>query len=122
MAQTQQAWTSLEIVKLAVSLLTPMFILLFGIWVSRLAEQFKAALWANQKVIEKRIAVYDELAPLLNDLYCYFNFFGNWKELRPPDVVALKRTLDKRVHIYAPLFSAEFLRLYYVFASPRSWV
>jgi hypothetical protein len=112
MSQTQQAWTSLEIVKLGASLLTPTIILLLGIWVTRLAEQFKAVLWANQKVIEKRIGVYDELAPLLNDLYCYYEFVGNWKEFTPPQIIDIKRKLDKKVYINAPLFSPDFQHLY----------
>lgn len=112
MNQTKPVWNSLEIVKLIVSLLTPLVILLVGIWVTRLAERFKAILWSNQKVIEKRIVIYDELAPLLNDLYCYFVFVGNWKELRPPQVLEMKRTLDKKVHVYAALFSPSFLKLY----------
>lgn len=108
-------WNSLEVAKLALSLLTPIMILLIGIWVTRFAERFKALLWANQKVIEKRIAVYDELAPLLNDVYCYYGYVGNWKELTPPQVLEIKRKLDKRVYIYAPLFSPSFIDLYNIF-------
>ena len=115
MTQPPQVWTSLEIVKLAVSLLTPVALLLLGIWVTRLAEQFKAVLWANQKVIEKRISIYDEMAPLLNDLYCYFTFVGHWKELTPPEVVAIKRKLDKNIYINAPLFSADFRTAHFGF-------
>jgi hypothetical protein len=102
----------LEIVKLIVSLLTPIIILLVGIWVTQLAERFKAILWSNQKVIEKRIVIYDELAPMLNDLYCYFQFVGNWKELTPPQILEIKRRLDKKAHLYAPLFSPAYLSLY----------
>jgi len=112
MVQTQQVWTSLEIVKLCVSLLTPVMVLLLGIWITRLAEQFKAVLWANQKVVEKRIGVYDELAPLLNDLYCYYEFVGNWKEFTPTQVIEIKRKLDKKLYINAPLFSPGFQQLY----------
>ena len=31
-------------------------------------QRLAAAQWTNQKVIEKRIGIFDELAPLLNDL------------------------------------------------------
>jgi hypothetical protein len=63
--------------------------------VARLTERFKVTLWTNQKVIEKRIDVYDKLAPMLNDLYCYFYYVGNWKELTPIRIIETKRKLDK---------------------------
>lgn len=108
-------WNSLEVAKLIVSFMTPLLILLLGILVTRLSEQFKAALWANQKVIEKRIVVYDKTAPLLNDLFCYFYIVGNWKEQTPPEVLAKKRALDKEVYVYTALFSDEFRKSYFQF-------
>ena len=115
MTQPQSVWNSLEIAKLAASLLTPLFLLFVGIWVSRLTERFKVTLWANQKVIEKRIDVYDKIAPMLNDLYCYFSYIGNWKEITPIQIIDIKRNLDKTFYIYAALFSPEFQKLYFTF-------
>jgi hypothetical protein len=115
MTQPQSVWNSLEIAKLVASLLTPLLLLFIGIWVSRLTERFKVTLWANQKVIEKRIDVYDEIAPMLNDLYCYFSYVGNWKELTPIQIIDIKRKLDKTFYIYAALFSPEFQKLYFTF-------
>jgi hypothetical protein len=40
---------------------------------------------------------------------------GSWKELRPPDLVKLKRQLDQTAHISAPLFDSDFLRRYNAF-------
>lgn len=111
----QPIWNSLEIVKLVASLITPVLILVFGIWVTQIVERFKASIWANQKVVEKRIEIYDELAPLLNDIYCYFYFIGNWKELSPRAVIDIKRKLDKKVFVYSPLFSPNFLPVYQAF-------
>jgi hypothetical protein len=58
--------------------------------------------------VEKRLVIYDELAPLLNDVLCYFTYVGGWRDMSPPDVVALKRKIDKKVHLSAPLFSPAF--------------
>jgi hypothetical protein len=115
MTPSQPIWNSLEIVKLLASLLTPILLLLISIWVARLTERFKVALWTNQKVIEKRIDVYDKLAPMLNDLYCYFCYVGNWKEFTPIQIIEIKRKLDKTFYIYNALFSSEFSRLYFYF-------
>ncbi|MEK6238604.1 MAG: hypothetical protein N2C14_28120, partial [Planctomycetales bacterium] len=71
--------------------------------------------WANQKVIEKRLAVFDDFAPLLNDVVCYFTYVGGWKELTPPEVVKLKRRLDRIAYVNAPLFPRGFLAHYNTF-------
>lgn len=123
-------WNSLEIVKVAVSTLTPLAVLIIGVWITRRQKQLDALRekqhllqqrqldflqWTNQKVIEKRIAVFGELAPLLNDVYCFFMFVGGWKALKPPDVVAKKRQMDRIVHVNRPLFSNTFFDTYQAF-------
>lgn len=106
-------WSSLEVAKLVAASATPILILLLGVLVQRAVRRIEAVQWANRKIIEKRLTIYDELAPLLNDLLCFFIFVGNWKELTPPGLIASKRVLDKKVHLAAPLFSPEFLELYH---------
>lgn len=101
-------WNWLEVVKLSASLLVPGALAVFGLYIHRVTKRFEHVQWRSQKLIEKRLAVYDDLAPLLNDLLCYFTYVGSWKELDPLDIVALKRTVDKKVHLAAPLFSEEF--------------
>ncbi|HEX8265787.1 MAG TPA: hypothetical protein VF596_10300 [Pyrinomonadaceae bacterium] len=131
-------WNSLEIVKLLVSTLTPIVILWFGFMASdaqrinqqnydetqrtnqrnfeesqRIAERnFQETQRTSQRVIEKRIAIYDQIGTKLNDIYCYFMFVGNWKEIKPPEIVANKRTLDKIMYTYRPLFSDELFSSY----------
>lgn len=112
MAQVQSTWNSLEIAKLLVGALTPILIVLIGIWVNRIAKRLEAAQWTNQKLIEKRIAVYDELAPMINDLYCYFLCVGNWRDFTPVQIIEIKRKLDKRIYVYASLFSRNFISIY----------
>ncbi len=64
--------------------------------------------WRSQKLIEKRLAVYDDMAPLLNDILCYFTYVGAWRDFDPPSIVALKRVIDKKIYIAAPLFGEKF--------------
>jgi hypothetical protein len=108
-------WNSLEIAKLLISALTPIVVILVGFFINRNLKQLEAIQWANQKVVEKRLAVFDALAPSLNDLLCYFTYIGNWKELSPPKIVEIKRTLDKKAYTNAPLFSRQFLDRYSAF-------
>jgi hypothetical protein len=108
----EATWTSLEIVKLIVAGLTPVLVVLAGFWLNRRLKSLEQAQWAQQKVIERRIQAYDELAKPLNQLFCFFCYVGSWKETDPPDVVSLKRGLDQTAHISAPLFDQDLLRLY----------
>jgi len=99
-------WNSLEIAKLLLGLLTPAAVAALGFYLQRVAERLENKQWANQKIVERRLAIYDEIAPMLNDLLCYFTYVGAWKEMDPPDVITLKRKLDKQLHLAAPLFPA----------------
>ncbi len=101
-------WTSLEVAKLIVSGLTPIFVVLIGLFLNKRLKKFEHRQWRNQKLIEKRLAIYDDLAPLLNDILCYYTYVGNWKENTPILIVNLKRTIDKKIYLASPLFCEEF--------------
>lgn len=105
-------WTSLEIVKLAVAALTPIIVAVLALWLNRRLKRFEHLQWANQKLIEKRLAIYSELAPVLNDLYCYFDYIGDWKFKTPVEALDLKRNADRRFFVNAPLFSSDFQTSY----------
>jgi hypothetical protein len=105
-------WNSLEIAKLLVAGLTPVLVATIGFWLNRRLRSLEQAQWSRQKVIERRIKAFDELAKPLNQLYCFFCYIGSWKELTPPELVQMKRELDQTAHISAPLFDPEFLQRY----------
>jgi hypothetical protein len=105
-------WNSLEIVKIAVSFLTPLLIAVLAYWFNQRIKKWEKVQWTNQKIVEKRIELYDEMVPKLNDLFCFYCFIGNWKDITPEKVIALKRELDKKMYVYAPLFSKELLEKY----------
>lgn len=101
-------WDSLEIAKLVAGVLTPIALAVLGIYLNRLAKRFEYLQWRSQKLVEKRLLVYDSLAPKLNDLFCYFTYVGAWRDMPPTSVVGLKRSIDKEIHLAAPLFSKDF--------------
>ena len=111
-AVTPDAWNSLAVATLAVTALTPIVVAVAGYWLNGRLKSLESAQWAQQKIVERRISAYDDLAPHLNRLYCYFAYVGSWKEITPPDIISLKRRLDERAYISAPLFDRDFLRLY----------
>ena len=97
------------------SILTPLLVLVIGLGVNRSLKRLEHRQWTSHKVIEKRLAIFDELAPSLNDLLCYFTFVGCWKDLTPVEVVKIKRRIDRIVHVNAPLFSRDFKITYDIF-------
>lgn len=97
-------WNSLEIVKLLVAVMTPLSVAVFGWFVSRHLKRLELIQWSNQKLIEKRLAVYDKAAPELNKLLCFYTWVGHWKDISPDDVVRAKRELDQTINIYRHLF------------------
>jgi hypothetical protein len=103
-------WNSLEVAKLAVALLTPVLLLGLGVVITRAARRVEHAQWANRKLIERRLELYDEMAPLLNDLYCFVGLVGDFRRIEPPRAIELKRRLDKLFHVNKFLFSDAFAR------------
>ena len=105
-------WNSLEAAKLAASLLTPLVVLGLGLLVNRASRRLEQAQWANRQLIERRLSLYDVMAPLLNDLFCFYTLVGHYRSVDPPAAVAAKRTLDKTFHVNRFLFSPPFSAAY----------
>lgn len=100
-------WPTLEIAKLIVGVLTPMSVALLGWLFSRQLKRLDLSNWTNQKLIEKRLAIYDDIAPKLNQLLCFFTWVGYWKTVSPAEAIQAKRDLDRTVNIYRHVFDAE---------------
>jgi hypothetical protein len=66
----------------------------------------------KKTVVAERMKVYDDIAPKLNDIYCYYEFVGGWKSLKPEDIIARKRDLDKDIYSYSIVFDSDFLNAY----------
>jgi len=60
----------------------------------------------------ERIALLDEALPQLNSLYCYFVWVGDWKDLSPPEILSIKRRLDRLFYANRPFFSGDTLVKY----------
>jgi hypothetical protein len=105
-------WNSLEVVKILIAFLTPLLLLGLGFVINRAGRRVEDAQWANRKLVEQRLEIYKEMAPKLNDLYCFFMVRGDFRNIDPPKALSLKRELDKSYHINRFLFSADFSWLY----------
>lgn len=108
-------WPTLEIAKLIVGVLTPLSVALLGWLFSRQLKRLDLSNWTNQKLIEKRLAIYDEIAPRLNKLLCFFTWVGYWKTVSPAEAIQAKRELDRTLNIYRHVFEAEVYKAYQAF-------
>ena len=59
-------WNSLEITKIFVNVITPVSVVVVGWLINSRLKRLDHIQWSNQKLIEKRLALYDEVSPLLN--------------------------------------------------------
>jgi hypothetical protein len=108
----ESSWNSLEIAKLVVGVLTPLLLVALGVLINRTARRVENAQWANRRVLDKRLELFDDMAEPLNDLYCFFRVVGGFRDIDPPCALELKRKLDKLFHVNRFLFSPRFSELY----------
>jgi len=73
-----------------------------GAWIAIRFDRRKSL---NQELIKKRIAIYDCVAPLANDLLCCVTCSGGWKKLPPDKMIEKKREIDHSMYVYGALFS-----------------
>ena len=102
------SWNSLELAKLAVAISTPVTVLAVGWWIKQ-REQI------NAELIRKRIAIYDEVVPMANDILCFYLAVGHWRDLDPGKVIERKREMDRLMYRYRPFWSEACWRRYAAF-------
>ncbi len=105
-------WNSLEIAKLIIAAMAPATIGIVGYFINRRIRELERDEWKNRKAIEKRIDLFDRLGPDLNALYCFMKWVGDWQRITPPEVIALKRRLDKSVYTYSYILGEDVFRAY----------
>src|SRR4051812_34034144 len=81
------------------AIVTPIAVAVIGYGISTQLKRIEERRWRSQELIAARLRFYREIAEPLNDLMCYFTFIGTWKEHTPPEVVAVKRALDRTFHV-----------------------
>lgn len=104
--------TGLEIANLVVSALVPLAVVGVGYMVSRATKRLESVQWANQTVIQRRLEIFGEVAPILNRLLCFAIFVGGWKEIDPATAIRLKRKADEIMYVNRVLFSPELFDAY----------
>jgi len=109
------SWTSLQIATLAVQALTPITVAGLGVVFARTSRRIEQVQWANQTVVTRRLDIFTQLAPGLNQLLCFATFVGGWKEIQPQQAIAIKRKLDETMYANKVLFSDQLFSAYHQF-------
>jgi hypothetical protein len=99
------SWSSVQIATVAVAALTPLTVAGLGVLLARTSRRIEQVQWANQTVVTRRLDIFAQLAPGLNQLLCFATFVGGWKELEPAAVIAIKRRVDETMYANRVLFS-----------------
>jgi len=111
------SWTSVQIATVAVAALTPITVAGLGVLFARTSRRIEQVQWANQTVVTRRLDIFGQLAPGLNQLLCFATFVGGWKEIEPTQAIAVKRKLDETMYANKVLFSDELFAAYHHFMS-----
>ena len=61
---------------------------------------------------DRRMALFGDMAPKLNDLLCFGTYVGHWRELTIEDALRTKRELDSLYYTHLFLWSDTFGRAY----------
>jgi hypothetical protein len=107
----------MEIFELIVKASTSIVLVIFGFLINRNMASHRSQLTLNVKLIEKRIKIYDEMSPELNDIHQFMTRVGNWKEISPKEILEKKRSVDKVFHKNRPYWSPEFITSYKAYIS-----
>jgi hypothetical protein len=109
------AW--MEYFKLAASVSTPIVVAVIGYILNQRLKRIDEAQWQGRKIVEKRIELYDKIAPGLNKTFCFVMWVGYWKDISPKELIDTKRDLGECLKLCVSDLSHAVFR--YVQASKR---
>ncbi|MEZ5778104.1 MAG: hypothetical protein R3E44_07055 [Paracoccaceae bacterium] len=102
----------IEVLKLLSSIATPIVVVVLGFKLNSRLKSIDDSQWQSRKIVEKRLELYEKIAPGLNAIFCFCMWVGYWKDLSPRGLIQTKRDLDKTANIYRHLLSEEFYSKY----------
>src|SRR5262245_26093560 len=108
--QNDPTW--MEFARLGVAALTPIMTLVVGILVVHLGTKLDATKQLHAELLRKRLTLFEDIAPKLNDMHCFFLAVGHWAELTPEEVIRRKRAIDRAIQINRYLFRSDFWEAY----------
>src|SRR5437764_14342370 len=102
----------LKYAQLAVAALTPIMTGVVGIILVRIGAKLDVTKQLHQELLRKRLQLFEEVAPKINDVFCFFQAIGHWAELSPDDIIKRKRAIDRLIQVNRYLFRSDFWQAY----------
>ena len=97
----------LEYLKIGVSALTPIVTGIVGVLILRMGTRMEHSKNLHRELLKKRLDLFEEIAPKLNDVYCYFQALGHWSDLNPDEIILRKRAIDRAFNVNRFLFDQD---------------
>lgn len=119
MPEPEKTWSSsdkakfgLEIAKLLIGIWVAWWLWYLGSSATRVNED-QARLDAQVKaVVDQRLKLWENIAPKMNEIYCYFLEVGDWKALDGKMILDTKRELDAEMYSNQIMWDPEFFKTY----------
>lgn len=96
--ETKNAWNSLEIAKLIISLAMPAAVAYFGWVANSKLQDLQHQIRLSEKIIDKRIEIYESIRIRLNNIYTYIEEVGSYKQFTPDTIMEDRRYLHAEMH------------------------
>ncbi|QRY81947.1 hypothetical protein JVX91_12870 [Pseudomonas sp. PDNC002] len=105
-------WNSLEVTKIVIAALTPIMVGCVGYLIqSEVADQAQERR-TSERLVDRRLAVYDEIRLNLNRIYCFIDDVGTWKEETPEKIYAYRRQIHAVMHSNRAIWSSDTFEAY----------
>lgn len=102
----------LEYARLGISALTPIMTGVVGLVVLRVGTKIENSRQIHNELLKKRLTLFEEIAPRLNDIFCFYQAVGHWSDLSPDEVIRRKRSIDRSIAVNRYLFRSDFWEAY----------
>lgn len=100
---------------LGVLALTPVVVALVGFFVTSALKRREYNFSAAERRREICKALYDDVGPQLNRIYCYITDLGDYGHYTPHDIIQAKRDADRIFYTYRTLWSEPTRQAYAAF-------
>jgi hypothetical protein len=107
--------TDVEFLKLAATVFTAFTAGAIALLIARYNFRTDQSKTVNQELIKKRLEIYGNVVPKINDVFCYTRFVGGWRTFNPQEIIDRKREVDRVFHVYRPIFTQEVFEAYELF-------
>jgi hypothetical protein len=97
----------LDIVNTIISFLTPLAIAVVGFFIQRVLAQQNQNWRIQERLVDKRVEIYQSIAEDLNKIYCYVMDVGTFKDESPDEIIQAKRNVDKNMYMYQAIWPEE---------------